>query len=1026
MARQAIENPILNRPYEQPARHWRFDDRGVILPEIEEGRRPSESWIPIPPPTKKKRSTAVQQEFDLAHTSERRLRNEQVDHIRTAVDRWRRQGYGDVTPTTKRLLEYWSDPERENKVLFCQREAIETAIFLAEAASKRDGQWVAGELAEINNRYNVGLPRVALKMATGSGKTIVMAALIAWQTLNKAARPHDARFARRFLVVTPGVTIRDRLRVLMPSDDENYYRARDLVPADLWPDLRSAQIVVTNFHSFLLRTTREGQQASATTRAYATTRVDVDPFVEKPDQMVSRVLREFSGSRQRGEIVVLNDEAHHCYQGRTVAAEDGQTEADLTGTEKSEAAGRNADAGVWFTGLQRVESKIGIKAVYDLSATPFFLKGSGYPEGFLFPWVVSDFSLMDAIESGIVKIPRVPVDDNASHDEVTYLNLWARIGDDLPKRLPRGGLAPGTALPHTLDAALHSLYGHYEDAYERWSRAADVEVEAPPVFIVVCNNTTVSKMVFDVIAGYTKNTDVGDVHVRGALPLFSNVEDGHPVRRPRTILVDSAQLESGGGISKDFKAAAADEIDAYRAEFAARTGRSSEEIDDTALLREVMNTVGKPGRLGGNVRCVVSVSMLTEGWDANTVTHVLGVRAFGSQLLCEQVVGRGLRRRSYAVNSDGYFDAEYAEVYGVPFSFVRVEPGEAPDPTPTRPPVPVRAMLDRGDLRITFPKLDGYRVEIPERPLDVTFTDAHRFTLDLASVPTLTETAGVVGRQAIHTLDELSRERTQRVAFSIAQRLVDRYFTDGLDEPRRWLFPQLVVLARRWLDECVEYRGTFPGLFMLSEMNHLAAERISHAVVGGGQGPETVLPIFRRFEPEGSSDDVDFTTTKVVYEAEPDRSPVNYVVLDGIGGNTWEQIVAQSLESLSSSVRSYVKNDHLELAIPYTHAGRSHRYLPDFLVDLVPAADGVRRSLLVEVSGTQKPKAMTQEKADTARNLWCAALNNHGGWGRWGFLEITEPATAKSELTQAIADLYADVDISSGVRRNRVPARSAS
>jgi type III restriction enzyme len=423
----------------------------------------------------------------------------------------------------------------------------------------------------------------------------------------------------------------------------------------------------------------------------------------------------------------------------------------LTADEKAELKEREKEARVWFAGLQFIHRKIGIKTIYDLSATPFFLKGSGYSEGFLFPWVVSDFSLIDAIEAGIVKIPRVPVDDNATVKDVVYLNLWPKVSAQLPRRLPKSAQAAGAPLPAPLEGAIRSLYDNYEKAFQRWERSdAVTRGETPPVFIVVCNNTTVSKMVYDFIAGYTKATEVGEVHVKGELLLVSNYEDDRLLAKPRTILVDSVQLESGDAMSADFKRAAADEIEVFRNEYAQRTGRSADELEDVDILREVMNTVGKKGRLGEGVRCVVSVSMLTEGWDANTVTHILGIRAFGSQLLCEQVVGRGLRRRSYAVNDDGYFEPEYAEVYGVPFSFIRTEPGSGDIKKPARNPVRVQAVPERHESRIRFPKLEGYRVELPDDRLDVYFEDEHRFDLTLDEVPTRTDTGWLVGEQVTH------------------------------------------------------------------------------------------------------------------------------------------------------------------------------------------------------------------------------------------------------------------------------------
>ncbi|MEI2818529.1 MAG: hypothetical protein V9E99_19045 [Microthrixaceae bacterium] len=377
---------------------------------------------------------------------------------------------------------------------------------------------------------------------------------------------------------------------------------------------------------------------------------------------------------------MFNDEAHHCYQDKPLEDPSASSEAP-----DAEERARNADARVWFKGLQAMAAKVGIKQVFDLSATPFYLHGSGYNEGFIFPWTVSDFSLMDAIESGIVKVPRVPVDDDSAEDIPTYLRLWDHVGKELPKKLSLERLKAlqrdGWVPPKVLEGALESLHTSYAARFAEWENELQALGEPPPVMIVVCPNTTVSKLVFDWIAGTEVERPDGEPVLKpGKLPLLSNAVDGEWLARPRTILVDSAALESGESFKDDFKKAAAHEVEAFKAEFRRRNpGADVDKITDEDLLREVMNTVGKRGMLGEQVRCVVSVSMLTEGWDANTVTHILGVRAFRSQLLCEQVVGRGLRRRSYAPNADDRFEPEYADVYGVPFAFI---PSDRPAPTP--------------------------------------------------------------------------------------------------------------------------------------------------------------------------------------------------------------------------------------------------------------------------------------------------------------------------------------------------------
>jgi type III restriction enzyme len=307
MDENALDNPILNSPYDPPAAHFELGPdgpTGVVAP----GRRRSESFIPVPPSRKGKHA---QQQLDLDAAGERIEQNTLINDIRHAVDRWRAGNYNGVTPMTRKLLQYWSAPERDEPVFFCQREAAETAIYLAEAAGRHGNPDFRTRIDPENVLHNDGLPRVALKMATGTGKTVVMAMLIAWQTINKVVNPNDSRFAKKFLLVTPGITIRDRLRVLEPADSHNYYRERDIVPPDLWESLLQAQIVIINYHGFLKRDAKEIQGVAKTTRQILTAGRDDDPFEETDDQMVARVLRDLSGrggnksKTKAGEIIVI-------------------------------------------------------------------------------------------------------------------------------------------------------------------------------------------------------------------------------------------------------------------------------------------------------------------------------------------------------------------------------------------------------------------------------------------------------------------------------------------------------------------------------------------------------------------------------------------------------------------------------------------------------------------------------------------------------------------------------------------------
>ena len=975
-----IENPILNSPYEAPTRHWRFDDEG-ITDEVVEGRRRSEYFMPIPA---SRRRQASQQELEFVEWTKDRIEETRfVNEIRATVDRWRQLKRPGITATTRLLLEHWEDPERARRLFFCQLEALETAIWLAEVAPK-EGRYFLNELKRFNDDANPGLFRMAHKMATGTGKTVVMSMLIAWQTLNKVASPHDSRFSDAFLVVAPGITIRDRLRVLLPSDPDNYYQGLSLVPTPLFGQLGQARIVVTNFHGF--------QRREKVTMPKATREIlgadENGAFTESPDEMVRRVCRSLGTKRG---VIVLNDEAHHCYRRKP----DGEAETGLAADERAEARQREEEARVWLTGLEAVASKMGIRTVYDLSATPFFLKGSGYAEGTLFPWVTSDFGLVDAIEAGLVKIPRVPVEDDTLQEggSPTYRGLWGRIRDDLPRRgRAIHAVAGPPQLPAPLQGALHSLYANYKKSFARWREHND-DGSTPPVFIVVCNNTNVSKMVFDYVAGYEKQQAGGStIVVPGALDLFSNERSGSWTHRPVTILVDSAQLDRGDALSPEFKKAAAAEIEEFKREYRLRfPGADVEQLGDEDILREVMNTVGKPGRLGSDVRCVVSVSMLTEGWDANTVTHILGVRAFGTQLLCEQVVGRGLRRRSFALDEDGRFSPEYAEVYGVPFAFIPAS-GATSEPPPRQPITRVRSLPERATARMTFPRLDGYRWEIPDENLGAEWTAESKMTLDARSVPTTTEVAGIVGESQLHTLEDLKAQRVQSVAFELAKVVLDRYFEqpgengEGATGPRPWLFPRLAQVSRSWIEECVTCRDhAFIQLLLLHEYRSDAADRIYNSIVRSAGGDRRLVAMLKPYDTVGSTDWVDFDTTKPVRETDAERCHVNCTVAD----SRWEHRIDQALEEIPGVVR-YVKNQGLGFTIPYSLDGQPRSYYPDFLAD-IDDGHGPEDLLhfVIEVTGERDREKAA--KVDTARSRWIPAVNNAKQFGRWRFVEITDP-----------------------------------
>jgi type III restriction enzyme len=1010
MSQTFFEKPILNSPYAYPGKHWELAD-GQPTGAIIDKRRESAYYSPVPKAKGKggKKGKQKQEAFDLGESTDLEdaqeyITTRMINQVRGHVERWRAlpnpNDWG-VTPETARLLIHWrSIRDTGPRPFFCQVEAVETAIWLTEVAPKLGRGEIKGILDYLkaaNQEANPELLRVALKLATGAGKTTVMAMLIAWQTVNAKRHPGSKMFSRGFLVVAPGITIRDRLRVLMPTGLDSYYRTRSIVPDDILPDLDHAKIVITNYHAFKLR--ERVDISKGTREAIEGWRKEKLQTLETEGQMLQRVMPELMGMKN---IIVLNDEAHHCYRAKmTDTAE--ATESDLTGEDKAEAKENNAQARMWITGLETVKKHLGVSVVYDLSATPFFLKGSGYREGTLFPWTMSDFSLMDAIECGIVKLPRVPVLDNTIGSEgPLFRNLWEKIGKDMPKKgRGKGASADPESLPLLLKSAIDSLYGHYKKVFEQWQKA---KMPTPPVFIIVCHNTTASELVYKYISGYEReNEDETSQYVPGKCDLFSNYsEHGERLSRPRTILIDSYQLESGDALSDDFRKAASDEIEQFRREIIERTGNKADadKIDDATLLREVMNTVGREGRLGEQIRCVVSVGMLTEGWDTNTVTHILGVRAFGTQLLCEQVVGRGLRRASYEVNEEGLFDAEYADIFGIPFDF-------AANPTPAEPKPPKKTTRifavrpERDPLEIQFPRVTGYRIDLPKERLEVAFDSDSTFTLtpDLVG-PAENENQGIIGEGVVMTLKYLEEVRQSTIAYNLASHLLMTKYRDAGDDPKVTLFPQLLRIVRQWLDgghlKCSG--GTKPAQILYRQIADRAAERIAAAITLAQIDHKPVKAIIDPYNPRGLSGFVNFNTSReTLWETAPDKCHINYVVWD----STWEEAFCKMVEK-HPDVIAYVKNHGLGFEVPYSHGAVRKMYRPDFIVKIDDGKPDPL-NLVVEIKGLRDE--FDKDKAAAMHSYWIPGVNNLGRFGRWAFIELTDGNAIESGFRKAVETL---------------------
>lgn len=997
MSKVTIENPVINSPFKEPERHFKFTQRG-ITEDIVEGRRRSEYFIPMPKPRKQ----SQEDQMTLLPDAELREANIFINRVRAQVTAWRNNGYPGVTPTTKRLLEHWNDSENEPRLFFCQREAVETAIYLNEYDVKQRQDSFYHELMNANKEANPDLFRIAFKMATGTGKTVVMGMLIAYHTLNKIANPRSERYADAFLIVTPGVTIRDRLQVLLPENPENDYRKMNLLPHRDFDALCQAKIIITNYHAFQTRKKENLSKVGAQVLGEESAK----NFIETPDEMVARVCRSLG---KKKNIIVLNDEAHHCFRRKQ------DEESELTEDTPR----------LWISGLEAVKAKLGVRVVYDLSATPFFLSGSGYStttpsgkklkEGVLFPWVVSDFALIDAIECGIAKVPRVPVADDTMSSDPIYRRLWDVVGTKL-KGITMDG---EPQLPQELETALQSLYTNYEKAYDLWQK--NPHGLTPPVMIVVCNNTKVSKLVYDWIAGWEKVTADGEkVIEKGNLPIFNNEENGEWSEKLSTLLIDSKQLESGEALKGEFKKASKTQIEQFMRKM------NVEKVTDEDLLREVLNTVGKRDKLGEKIKCVVSVSMLSEGWDARRVTHILGVRAFSTQLLCEQVVGRGLRRSTYDVEKTTIkvndndieletFPPEYAEVYGVPFSFIPATgSGKAIKPKPI---TEVKALPERkAKCEITFPRIAGYRPCLPHDKLDAIFTEDSHFELSTAEIPSITEIEAITGGTKENELPYQKNCRIQETEFHLTKVLMETHIRDADNDAKWWLFPELLRITRRWMKECVTYKdNTYPQLFYIGEIARKAAYRIHMGILNSERQTQSTdskitasekifLPIYTQSSNTkgrtGSTSEVLFETSQPTWETKADKCHISHVVADT---NSWEQKTAQALEQINEVI-AYVKNHNLDFTIPYiNHNGERRLYVPDFIVRIRRRENDSNDdivNLILEVSGM--PREDKVQKVNTIKNMWLPAVNGCVEFGAWDFLEITDPWNIQNNIREYI------------------------
>lgn len=1027
---QAVPDPILNGPYGEPTSHWKYR---AGVPEIAQGRRPAGYWYTSKAVAAGQRDLLAEEQFDPI---------ELVNRLRGDVKRWRDVEYRGASTVTRDLLAYWTG-DRARPMFFCQLEAVETFIYLLEIAipgrlSKTQFQNFSVDAALLSTLLNgdkpnfaaadntnwprlvdqtgnadeLGLRRLGCKMATGSGKTMVMAMLITWAFLNRARNPSTTQFPNGVLVCAPNLTVKERLQVLHPEHPSNVYDAFDLVPTKYKDQLRTGKILVTNWHGFAPKS--EHKEGDASYRV-----------VQKGEETADAFTRDRLGElANRLPVLVLNDEGHHCWRPNPAGPSEEQL-AQLPAEERQRLEDEKEEARVWLAGLDRINNcglvgkdahgrpNPGVLACIDLSATPFYLANSGYPEGSPFPWLVSDFGLVDAIECGIVKIPRLPVADNtarvdeAGRPDPKYFRLWRNITDNLQPHERIGRRPKPDAIYAHAQGALLTLASQWKERFDHLKAQSQGGHFIPPVMIVVCDNTNIADIFYQKISGE---------HIE-ALP--DDTKEGILVEK--AVFGDSdvlAEFKNEPGVKRTFR------IDSKL--LAKIETDEGETKDEAALaLRELISTVGKPGGPGEQVRCVVSVSMLTEGWDANTVTHILGVRAFGSQLLCEQVVGRGLRRISYKVDPDtGKLPAEYVDVYGIPFSLIPFKGRDKEDTGPDPAYRNIYSVDERASMELRFPVVESYTYDLRGSGIECDVDKLAELHVNAEPVTVyLTPTRGYHDEpDPLKSGDYVKQDRhayyetvrPQQVIFRISQLIVEDLIqgatgpgADAAKAPkapglaRHQVFPDVVRILQQYVERKVHFAdGVDVRELGMEKYATQIRERVRDGITAAVATKENpLLPVTNRYQPHVTTAGVDEHTTRPVIDL------VKSHLSGAIVRSDYERAAIEILEDLDE-VEFFAPNSRkIGMTIPYRFDDAPHRYEPDFVVRLSGGT-----TLVLEVKGAaglvHGDDENRVEAKRAAAEKWVTAVNNAGRDGRWAYVYCDEVSLLRQQILAHVpADL---------------------
>ncbi len=932
MGKTTIDRLIINSPYEEPTRYWSYERERRTF-RLKEGRRPAGYVV----------ATERSRSFDDPGIF---IELPLINQIRPLVNAWRKAGYPGVTGITKRLLEHWQDLEEfdTRRFFFSQIEAVETLIWLTEAPP---AEKVGIQIPSDGGAFQ----RLCAKMATGAGKTVVMAMIIAWHILNKVSYPQDARFSKHIFVVAPGLTVKNRLAVLQPSAPGNYYEAFRAVPVALLDKLRQGHVLIRNWHAL----NWESEERIAKKRS-------VDKRGAKSNQAyVREVLGEIANAHK---LLVINDEAHHAWR---VPAE-----SKIKGVSKDEIE----EATKWIGGLDRIHQARGILACYDFSATPFAPSGKKSSDEALFGWIVSDFGLNDAIESGLVKTPRVVVRDDAVPAAKTYKSRLYHIYNDREVKDDLNRKAdPKEPLPDLVTNGYYLLGYDWHEAAKAWEQAG---LTTPPVLITVANRT-------ETAARVRYAFDHKKIHIDALCD---------PVR---TLHIDSKVLEMAESEEEPVAELSAE------AETEEEMERPLTKKQQAELLRLQVDTVGQRGKPGEKIQNVISVGMLSEGWDAKTVTHIMGLRAFSSQLLCEQVVGRGLRRTSYELKTlpdlitgeeKSFFEPEHVNIFGVPFTFLPHEGADGPPPPPSLPKTAIEPVAEKQDFAIGWPNV--IRIEHVYRPtLTLDLGKIRPLELNASQTAQLAELAPIVeGRPDVTKisaidLEQLTKEfRMQRIIFETARDVFDQMQRDWKGN-KEHLLAQLVGLVETFIRS--DRIQVLPTLFDQDDLRRrllitLNMTKVVHHIWEAirYENSEAITPVFDPIHPIRSTGDMGTWYTGKPCEY-TQRSHINFCVYD----STWEASDAFELDH-NDAVVAWTKNDHLGFEILYVFKGVVRKYRPDFLIRLKSGDD-----LVLETKGQDNEQNRAKR---AALDEWCKAVNAQGGFGRWCWAVSQNPADIKDIL----------------------------